>query len=252
MQEPEANAADSIAPDVPFSDLVRRASNRYVRASITARKFAQGKMRHDPLYRTVLLSHLLPSGGVLVDVGCGQGLMLALLAEAAADVGRGTWGGTAVPPVFERLMGIETRPRIAAMARQALGQDATILAADARNGTPESCRAVLLFDVLHMMPAEDQETLVRGMAGALEPGGVMLVREADAGAGWRYHAVWFGNRLKAILCGRPRQVLCFRTAAAWTRLFEEVGFEVHLRAAGEGTPFGNVLFVLTRRQAASV
>ena len=242
----------STAHDVLVSNLVRRASNRYVRGSIIAREFARGKMRLDPLYRIVLLSNLLPSGGVLVDVGCGQGLMLALLAEAAADVGRGTWAGTGVPPVFDRLVGIETRPHIAALAREALGRDATIVAADARDGRPERCRVVLLFDVLHMMPASDQQALVRGMAGALEPAGVMLVREADAGAGWRYHAVRFGNRLKAILCGRPRQVLCYRTAAAWTRLFEDAGFHVCRRAAGEGTPFGNVLFVLRRRPGASV
>jgi len=237
--------------DPAFSSLVRRASDRYVSTSITAWEFARGKMRGDPLYRTVLFSNVLPSGGVLVDVGCGQGLMLTLLAEVAADVARGTWPGASTPPVFDRLIGIETRQGVAALAQRVLGGDATIVAADARTEVLPGCRAVLVFDVLQMMTASDQDALLLAMSAALEPGGVMLVREADAAAGWRYHAVRLGNRLKAIVFGRWRQTFHFRTVEAWTRCFERAGLDVRFTGTGEGTPFGNVLFVLTRREGGS-
>ena len=36
----------------------------------------------DPVYLQVLRDGRLPSSGVLMDLGCGQGLMLALLATA--------------------------------------------------------------------------------------------------------------------------------------------------------------------------
>jgi hypothetical protein len=97
-----------------------------------------------------------------------------------------------------------------------------------------------------MMPFADQGRLLADMAGALEPGGVMLVREANAAAGWRFHAVRAGNRLKAVLFGNWKQTFHFRTAAGWTRCFEELGFRVQQRReTGAGTPFANVLFVLT-------
>src|SRR6185503_12032218 len=70
------------AADRPFIELVRRASDRYLGASITAWEFARGKLRMDPIYRATLSPEVLSSGGSLVDIGCGQGLMLALLAEA--------------------------------------------------------------------------------------------------------------------------------------------------------------------------
>ncbi len=228
-----------------FRALVRRASDRYVSTSITAWEFARGKMRGDPLYRTVLLSGVFPSGGTALDVGCGQGLMLALLAEGAAEWRRGSWLGAAPPPVFDNLIGIEMRPRVASLARVALAGDATIMTGDARTHAPMRCRAVFFFDVLHLMPFDDQEQLLMTMARALEPGGMMLVREADAAAGWRFQAVALGNRLKAVLFGRWKQTFHFRSAKDWTQCFSTAGFDVQTKSTGDGTPFGNVLFVLT-------
>jgi uncharacterized protein (DUF2062 family) len=196
------------AGDEWFAEVVRRASDRYIATSVTAWEFARGKLRGDPLYRTVLVDGSLPSGGTLVDVGCGQGLMLAILVEAA-DASRGGRpgngsGASAAPPVFDTLVGIEMRPRIAAIARDALGDRATIVEGDARAHMPGACRAVLFFDVLHMVPGVDQETLLASAAAALEPGGTILVREVDADAGWRFSAVHAGNWLKAHAGGNWR------------------------------------------------
>jgi len=231
-----------------FVTLVRRASDRYVHDSIVAWEFARGKLRGDPLYRTVLADCALPSGGTLVDVGCGQGLMLALLVESAAAWRAGSWPPSMPPPpVFDRLVGIETRARVAGIARRALGNAATIVEGDARMHVPAGSRVVLFFDVLHMMPGSDQERLLEATATRLEPQGAILVREPDRAAGWRFSAVRAGNRAKALLTGNWRQTFHFRTAREWTGLFERLGFRVERLGTSDGTPFANVLFVLTRR-----
>jgi uncharacterized protein (DUF2062 family)/2-polyprenyl-3-methyl-5-hydroxy-6-metoxy-1,4-benzoquinol methylase len=234
-----------------FSALVSKASDRYVTTSITAWEFARGKLRGDPVYRTVVMDGMLRSGGTLVDVGCGQGLMLALLAEAAAASQFGDWPAGPPPPVFDRLVGIEMRRSVAAVAHQALGEVATIVEGDARSQAPATCKAVLFFDVLHMMPAADQEALLRRMAGSLEPDGVIVVREADAAAGWCFSAVRAGNKLKALVFGHWHQGFQYRTADEWRDCFTAAGFDVEARGAGDGTPFGNVLFILTPSLRAS-
>jgi uncharacterized protein (DUF2062 family) len=236
--------------DPAFASLIERASDRYVTTSITAWEFARVKLRGDPVYRHALCG-ILPSGGALMDVGCGQGLMLALLAEARRHEGSGARPGERASfPHFDRLVGVERRPRIARLARKALGPDVEVLEQDARSIAAGSYRAVLFFDVLHLMPRDDQEVIVQAMAAALDPGGVILVRDADASAGWPFVAVRTVNRLKALLSGAWRQEFHFRTTREWIACFARLGLDADIRLMGEGTPFANVLFRLTVRKDA--
>jgi uncharacterized protein (DUF2062 family)/SAM-dependent methyltransferase len=229
-----------------FAGLADRASDRFAPVSITAWEFARAKLRSDPLYHTVLTSGALASGSLLVDVGCGSGLTLALLAESAEAHRERRWPrDVPPPPEFQRLVGIELRPRVARIAQRALGSAATILAGDAvRVAAGESCDAVLFFDVLQMIPYDEQERLLASMRDRLTRGGVMLVREADAAAGWRFAAVRAGNRLKALVVGRWRQRFYFRPVEEWKALFDRLDLAVVMRGAGDGTPFANVLFAL--------
>jgi len=230
--------------DVAFVDLVRRASDRYVGRSITAWEFARGKLRGDPIYRAVLYGGLLPSGGTLVDVGCGQGLMLALLAEARRDADSGAWASSPGPPRFDRMIGVEIRARVAAAAQVALGTDAEIVHGDARTRAMRGAHVVLLFDVLHMMAPGEQDAMIESLVSALTRGGMVLVREADASAGWRFVAIRIGNRMKAWAFGAWRQRFHFRTRAEWLACFAQHGLCADVRPMGTGTPFANLLFSL--------
>jgi SAM-dependent methyltransferase len=232
--------------DRDFLAIVRGAADRYVGTSMTAWEFARGKLWNDPIYRATLNPEVLPSGGELLDIGCGQGLTLALLGEARATHEAGRWPRHwPPPPRFERMIGVETRRRAAALAREALASDAEIIQADARALPVRAARAVVLFDVLHLMMPGEQDTLLGTIAGQLEPGGVVLVREADAAAGWRFTAVWLAIRLKALASGSWSQPFHARTETEWRSCFANHGFHVDTRPMGQGTPFANVLFRLT-------
>ncbi len=231
--------------DPAFLTLVRAASDRYVTSSITAWEFARGKLRGDPMYRAIVCGGLLPPGGTLVDIGCGSGLTLALLAEARTWSHRVEWPRSwNAPPVFDRMVGIEMRQGVVNVAREALGADAEIVQADAGEVTPEICQAVLICDVLHMMPSGTQQHVLAAAVGALTPGGTLIVREADASAGWRFTAVRIGNFLKALAFGHWRQRFHFRTTDEWLRLFSSHGLTAEALPNGEGTPFASVLFRL--------
>jgi SAM-dependent methyltransferase len=229
--------------DPLFDRLAHAAADRYATTSITAWEFARGKLRGDPLYRDVLLGGWLPSGGKLLDIGCGQGLMLALLAEAEQFERDRSVTGVRLPR-FERMVGVELRPHRARLARAALGAEADIVETDARVMSMGACRVVFLFDVLHMMPRPDQDALLAAAVSTLEPGGIILIREADASAGWRFRAVRFGNRLTALTSGAWRQAFAFRTIGEWRDCFSRHGLEVEVAPAGAGTPFANHLFRL--------
>jgi len=234
------------ADDAVFLDLVHDASDRYATASITAWEFARGKLRGDPLYRATVYDALLPSGGTLVDIGCGGGLALAMLAEARTRYEKGRWPAAwNPPPRFDRMIGIETRAHPAAVAQEALGSDASIVRGDARTAEFGPCRAVLLFDVLHMLRAPEQDALLASVSAALGPGGVVLIREADASGGWRFAILRLGNRAKALAFGHWQQPFHFRTPDDWLACFASHGLSGEARPMGAGTPFANVLFRLT-------
>jgi uncharacterized protein (DUF2062 family)/SAM-dependent methyltransferase len=224
------------------------AADRYFDRSITAWEFARGKLRRDPVYRA-LIEGAVPGGGTLVDIGCGQGLALAALVEAARYAQDHPWPGNQ-PATFAEIIGIESRARVSALAARVLGADARIVHAFAPDGLPPQISSALLLDVLHLMRFDDQQRLLEAIRHRLPAGGVLLVREADAAGGWAFTAVRIGNLVKNLFVGNWRQTYHFRTADQWRALFAATGWRVEQHAMGEGTPFANVLFRLTLLQQA--
>lgn len=253
--------------DPRFAALATRAAERYAATSLTAWEFANGKLRNDPAYHTAMSAALLPGGDTLVDLGCGQGLMLSLLLEARLDAQSGDRNGSAAGaaarpgmidvnanrlaphwPIYQRLIGVELRPHVAQLASQALTDAGVeIVSQDAVETPLPPCDAVILFDVLHLIPPEGQTRLLTAVRHVLRPGGIVLVRDADATAGWRFQLVRAGNRLKALAGGHVRQPFAFRTIDGWRGLFESLGFRVETFPGPADHPFANVLFRLTRR-----
>jgi uncharacterized protein (DUF2062 family) len=226
----------------PLAKLWERASDPYLPLGITAWEFARGKLRGDPLYRATVAGGFLRDGDTLVDVGCGQGLTLSVVVHAGRLWAEGNWpGGALPPPRFARIVGIELRPRVARLARQALGPAVEVLSGDARDAMPPRADTVLFFDVLHLMPAEDQERVIADASAALSPGGTILIREADPAGGWGFTAVRLGNRLKSIAVGRWKQRFHFRSADDWASLLGRHGLDAGVQPMGQGTPFANVL-----------
>jgi uncharacterized protein (DUF2062 family)/trans-aconitate methyltransferase len=227
-------------------DLLEETAYRYLGNGMFDWEFVRGKLRHDPVYLQVLRQGLLPSGGRLLDLGCGRGILMSLLVTARDRYTRGLHPeGWAPPPAALELHGIETSPKAARAARAALGGEARIDVADLRtdfeNTELPPARTVLLLDVLHYLPAEAQEDLLRKIAGALEPGGLLLIRDADADAGRRFIATRIQERACALARRHWKQRFHYRSAREWRQLLESAGFTVDLQPMGMGTPYGNVL-----------
>ena len=226
----------------PLAQLWERASDPYLPFSITAWEFARGKLRGDPLYRATAATGLLRNGRTLVDVGCGQGLTLSVLVHASRLWAEGRWPAEARRRRNSAAGRRSNCARVSRrLAQQALGPAVEVLSSDARDVMPPEAAVVLFFDVLHLMPPEDQERLIDRANAALSPGGMILIREVDPAGGWRFTAVRLGNRLKSIVVGQWGQRFHFRTVHEWTSLLTQHGLQVAVSPMGEGTPFANLL-----------
>ncbi|HEX2223898.1 MAG TPA: DUF2062 domain-containing protein [Thermoanaerobaculia bacterium] len=224
--------------------LVERTARRYLEAGMFHWEFVRGKLRYDPVYFHLLRSGILPTEGPLLDLGCGRGILPALLLTARAQQDQGEYPQGWPPPPVLTLYGIESNPKVVAAARQALGDEATIEAGDLGAARLPTAQVVLLLDVLHYLPADAQESLLSRIAAALEPGGLLLIRDADAAGGWRFLATRVQERVCALARRHWRQRFHYRSAEEWRQLLRRTGLEVAgdaVTGMAEGTPYSNVL-----------
>ena len=229
--------------------LLDAAERLYPGADVFDRRFARNKLRFDPVFFALLQGGLLPDRGTLLDLGCGRGPLLALLVAARDQFSRGQWPpGWPPPPMNLTLQGIELNPDRASVAQRALVNQAQVTRHDIRDAVLPPCSAVVLLDVLLYLEGRDQLRVLQNAAAALEPGGLLLVREADAGAGFAFRVTRWSERLLEILRGRLRNRLHYRSAIQWAGLLESLGFSVGVESMGAGTPFANMLFVARKNQ----
>lgn len=242
---------------VEFRELARAAARRFGPGGRFAVGFAQGKLTRDPIFEHLLAHGLFnppvqdpgspANPRVMLDLGCGQGVVAALLAQADEAIRAGRWPARWPQPVRTRFHGIELMPRDVARARAALGDAATFVTGDIARSTFPAAHTVLILDVLHYLPYEAQDRVLADVRRALEPDGRLLMRigDADGGFGFRWsnwvdHVVtWIrGHRLPRLYC---------RSLSQWSDLLRQHGFDIEQRPMSEGTLFANVLLIANLR-----
>jgi SAM-dependent methyltransferase len=232
--------------------LFEAATRPFAGAGRYAWHFARGKLRHDPVFFSLMRRGLLPDRGTLLDLGCGQGILLALLTAAKEQYRAGAWPRDwPPPPLHLDLRGFDLRKDRVETARQALGSDAQVTQGDLRGLDLEPCSVIIVFDVMLYLSEAEQQRLLDRAAAALEPGGLLLLREADAGAGLPFQITKWSEQVNAALRGDFGQALHYRSAIQWLAELAGRGFATGAEPMSEGTPFGNVLFVARKAERVS-
>lgn len=230
--------------------VLRDAARRFLRAGFGPWVFASVKLRIDPVYAEILRQGLLPRSGRILDLGCGQGITLCAIRSAGDCYRSGGYPPSwRPPPENVELFGLEVRERQVRVAREALSGVARIEAADLRSVELPPCRAVVVFDALHYLDHDEQDALLHRIRDAIEEGGTLLLREADADGGRGFDAVRWSERLRSTLRGAAAQRFHYRSAACWVERIRSLGFETRVQEMGGRTPFKNVLLSGVRRSS---
>jgi SAM-dependent methyltransferase len=227
--------------DAFFRGLAKAAALRYDARDRFARNFAYGKLTRDPVFRYLLVRGLLPREARILDLGCGQGLLAALLAQARMQENwPGTWAPAPNPAAYH---GIDLEQRDVERATLAGGDGASFTCGDIRSADFGKADAVVLLDVLHYIDYAAQEDTLRRSRAALGGGGVLLLRVADELDSWHFRWTLWIDRLAMALRGRRLASYHCRPLEQWKEMLEALGFAVEAVPMSAGTPFANVLLV---------
>jgi nucleoside-diphosphate-sugar epimerase len=153
-----------------------------------------------------LLRRVLPEAGMVLDFGCGEGMLGNLVAQLRPGA---------------RVIGVDRDAARLNVARRAAPPNADFVASSIEATAYESASAVIFNDVLHHNPYDAQETLLRTAWRALRDDGVLVLKEVDrsdrADCAW---TTYWDSKLY------PQDTLSYRTIAEWRQCLYACGFAV--------------------------
>lgn len=227
-----------------FRALAQQAASRYPARDRTARHFAYGKLTGDPVFRHLLAQGLVPPASRVLDLGCGQGVLGALLQAAKERHLARDWPESwAPPPNPRRFRGIDLRQKDADRARAANVEASEWVCGDIRSTEFGPADTVVILDVLHYIDYAAQDDVLRRVRQSLGERGVLILRVADESASLRFRITLAVDRAVMRLRGHRLSRLYCKPVAKWKRELEALGLGVERVPMSAGTPFANVLLV---------
>ncbi|HEY0721139.1 MAG TPA: class I SAM-dependent methyltransferase [Gammaproteobacteria bacterium] len=226
--------------------LLDRATQPYRAGGRFAWYFARGKLSGDPVFAGLLELAAIPDGARLLDLGCGQGLLASWLGAARQLYEAGQWhDGWPAPPRLSAYRGVELMASDVARARAIVGESAEVVQGDIRSAPFGKADVVVILDVLHYIPPEEQEQVLLRVREALLPTGKLVLRIGDAAGGLRFLYSNLVDHVVFFLRGHRVAKLHTRTLAEWRGLLSGMGFRVESLPMYKGTPFASTLLIAT-------
>jgi 2-polyprenyl-3-methyl-5-hydroxy-6-metoxy-1,4-benzoquinol methylase len=203
------------------------------------RNYVRGKLRRDRVYQTSY-ALLAPSAAPILDVGCGVGLLAFYLRERACP---------------QPLLGLDVdarKIRYGAAIAAAHYRDIDLRHHDVEKTVPDFSGNVVLFDVLHYLPAAKQTALLTHLAGCVEPGGMLIIRDCPRETRPRYWITWLAEKFAQAISWNIDSTLHFPSRETIDGVFSPAQFERETRPLWGATPFNNHIFIFRRHAPAAV
>jgi 2-polyprenyl-6-hydroxyphenyl methylase/3-demethylubiquinone-9 3-methyltransferase len=176
-------------------------------------------------------------GGTVADIGCGHGLLTALLALADAR---------------RTVHGVDPDPRKVEWARRALARLPNVQLAwgtveeTLAREAPGAFDAAVVCDVLYLLPEAKWPAFLRTVHGLLKPGGRFLLKEVEGNGSWKHRKALAQEWVMVSLLGRTQASggMALKPRTEMVRRLQDAGFAVsEVADLGRGYSTPHVLYV---------
>ena len=167
--------------------------------------------------------------------------------------------------VVQRLLALSPRPELVLLVRPEERDawrgaampgsvpEAEVVVADLvtpeRYGPALAGATVCLFDSLHLLQPDEQDSLLERLAGAAESGSLVLIRTAFRNSGLRYYSTLFKEYATRPAFWIRGGVIFFPERGDLLSVFSRRGLQTAVSPLWGGMPFGGHLVVVERPQA---
>jgi 2-polyprenyl-6-hydroxyphenyl methylase/3-demethylubiquinone-9 3-methyltransferase len=207
---------------------VREVLARYRDESLFVRLFVLARHLLAPLER---VAREVPTNGRILDLGCGHGLFVNLL--ALQSPGR-------------RVLGVDPSPaKLEVVRRSSAGLPNVRYQQGRIDDVAEGgWRAITILDVLYLLPDDEKLAVLRHCRSLLAPDGVLLLKTNDTNPRWKYAVVRAEEELMVRVLGLTfGGQVHFRGVTVYTRLLAAAGFGGRVLDVGQGRPAPHRLYV---------
>ena len=173
----------------------------------------------------------LPVEGRILDVGCGYGYLANYLSLQSPR---------------RQVVGYDVASDRVQIAQQTIGsrRNVEFLVVNSPDRLSGMFDSIVMTEVLHHMPYEQQGPLLASVFAKLKPGGSFVMREGDKGFSLRYALFNYFSEW-VLYCGKEK--LKFRSAEEWARMLTTTGYELLRRIPSSPLfPYLTVTFICAK------
>lgn len=214
-----------------MSGLMDQALELYAHLPASERFHVHARASSAPL---LAVASRVPSGTV-ADIGCGHGLLSAVMALAVPE---------------RRVLGVDLDERKVHWAKQALSGLPNVTldvgsVEELSRTQPNTLDAVVVCDVLYLLPDEKWPGFLQSVRGLLKPGGRFLLKEVEGDRSWKHAKALAQEWVMVSLLGRTKASggMVLKPRVDGVRLLRDAGFEVReVVGLGEGYTTPHLLY----------
>lgn len=182
----------------------------------------------------VEVEKLVPKKGLVVDLGCGEGIFTNYLALCSPK---------------RKIIGVDIDENRILQADKGL-KNVQFQKMDATKLEIPDCNTVIMFHLLHHLSSKKaQEELIVGASQKIKKGGKLIIVEVAERPFLKYLISWFTDHfIVAWIFERKlyESNISFRSKEDWLAIFDNLNLKTRVYNENKGKPFSHIVFVATK------